>query len=299
MSATRDAQYDLLRRVASLSVWRRGSRRAPHKPLLFLLALGSARRGTDRIQPFSSIEEPLSALLRKYGPPAGTVHPEYPFWWLRSGGFWEVEHAPPLARRRSSNDPTRTSLRAHASGGFTTAAYALLTHDAAFAAKCASSLLRDHFPPSLHGDILADVGLCDLDIERAASRDARFRAATIEAYGHCCAICGFDVKLGNGVDLAIEAAHLKWHQAGGPDIVPNGLALCSIHHKALDLGAVSLDADFRIVISAAAYGHSALSRWFLRFHGRPLRPSHSRALWPDPAFVAWHRREVFRTPARD
>ena len=37
--------------------------------------------------------------------------------------------------------------------------------------------------------------------------------------------------------LGIEAAHIKWHQAGGPDTEDNGLALCTLHHKRFDRGA--------------------------------------------------------------
>ena len=37
--------------------------------------------------------------------------------------------------------------------------------------------------------------------------------------------------------LGLEAAHIKWFQARGPDVVQNGLALCSLHHKIFDLGA--------------------------------------------------------------
>ena len=50
--------------------------------------------------------------------------------------------------------------------------------------------------------------------------------------GHQCAFCGF-IKL-DSADLAIEAAHIRWTQFGGPDAIDNGLACCSIHHQAFD-----------------------------------------------------------------
>jgi putative restriction endonuclease len=49
------------------------------------------------------------------------------------------------------------------------------------------------------------------------------------AYEQRCAVCGLDVWIGL-VSIAIEAAHVRWHQAGGPDEGPNGLALCCPHH---------------------------------------------------------------------
>ena len=44
------------------------------------------------------------------------------------------------------------------------------------------------------------------------------------AYGDRCAVCG------------VEAAHVMWLQAGGPDDVRNGLVLCALHHAAFDRG---------------------------------------------------------------
>jgi len=60
------------------------------------------------------------------------------------------------------------------------------------------------------------------------------------------AVCGFNVRIGNVV-VALEAAHIKWHQAGGADIQENGLSLCSLHHKLFDRGAFTVDADWCIV----------------------------------------------------
>ena len=48
----------------------------------------------------------------------------------------------------------------------------------------------------------------------------------------------------------MTAAHIKWFQARGQDVVPNGLALCSLHHKIFDLGAFTvLPGNHQIVIS--------------------------------------------------
>ena len=40
---------ELLRRVTELGLWRRGGERAPHKPLLILLALGRLSQGGKRL----------------------------------------------------------------------------------------------------------------------------------------------------------------------------------------------------------------------------------------------------------
>lgn len=55
--------------LTGLKVWKRGGQRAPHKPLLLLLAMGRAVRGESRLAPFSELEKTLTGLLRHFGPP--------------------------------------------------------------------------------------------------------------------------------------------------------------------------------------------------------------------------------------
>lgn len=60
-----------------------------------------------------------------------------------------------------------------------------------------------------------------------------FRQAVVKAYGECCAVCGFDARIVN-TPMGIEAAHIQWQAYDGPDVVRNGVALCSLHHVAFD-----------------------------------------------------------------
>ena len=78
-------------------------------------------------------------------------------------------------------------------------------------------LLENHFPESIHPDILNAVGLT-LGVDKAAAkkRDPQFRQRVLTAYEYRCAVCGFDVRLGS-VSIALDAAHIRWFQAGGPD----------------------------------------------------------------------------------
>lgn len=57
--------------------------------------------------------------------------------------------------------------------------------------------------------------------------------------------------------IGVEAAHVMWFQAGGPDDVRDGLALCSLHHKTLDLGAFAVGPEGRILVSADVCGAGA------------------------------------------
>ncbi len=100
-------------------------------------------------------------------------------------------------------------------------------------------------------------------------RDPKFRANILRAYEYRCAVCGFDVRLGHQ-PFALEAAHIKWRQAGGPDLEVNGLAHCSLHHKLFDRGAFTLTNDLAVLVSGDAHGTSGFQEWLNRFHGEKL-----------------------------
>jgi putative restriction endonuclease len=129
-------------------------------------------------------------------------------------------------------------------------------------------------------------------------RDPAFRHEVLSAYEHACAFCGFNARLGAS-DLGLEAAHLKWHQAGGPSELDNGIACCSLHHLALDRGALGLDPELRILVSARLSGTGRVQDLFVSLAGKRLRkPNRSGAL-PRLDYIAWHSKEVFRKPHRD
>lgn len=286
---------EVLRQIAALNVWKRGEERAPHKPLLILLALGRLNR---RLMPFAEWEGPLRHLLEAFGPPRKSVHPEYPFWRLQTDSLWEVEERVRLTRRQGNSDPLKSELiQFSIKGGFPPPIYEAFRRNPLLVRQVAQALLTAHFPASLHDDILSAVGL-DLESETKRSRIADFRHEVLETYGHACAFCGYSVRIGNA-DLGLDAAHIMWHQAKGPDIPANGLACCSLHHRALDRGAISLADDLTILVSTSIHGGPKLDEHFLSLTGRPLRMPSQTLHLPKAQYLSWHRKEVFRPPPRD
>ena len=60
--------------------------------------------------------------------------------------------------------------------------------------------------------------------------------------------------------MTLDAAHVRWHQAGGPAVESNGLALCVLHHKAFDLGAFTVTPSGVLLVSDQANGSAASTR---------------------------------------
>jgi putative restriction endonuclease len=291
---TRD---ELLARFDNLVTWQRGGQRAPHKPLLILLALGEWQNGRQAVR-FEDAQKPLSDLLQAFGPPRKARHPEFPFWRLQNDNVWEVITSAPVQLGADGGVSQGELLRVEATGQFPVDIRSALTADPAAIDELARRILVTHFPPSYHQDILDAVGL-ELDEPRAGGgrRDPHFRQVILTAYEHQCAVCGLQLLL-SGLPVALEAAHIRWHQAEGPSIVQNGLCLCCLHHKLFDLGAMTLARDLTVTVSDQVAGLSGFHEHLLGHHGRRIKMPIHGSDTPDSDFIEWHHREVFRGSPR-
>jgi putative restriction endonuclease len=292
----------VVERLSTLNVWQRGSERAPHKPLLVLLALGALSRG-ERSLSFAEVETKLGALLKEFGPPRKATHPEYPFWRLQKDvGLWVVEVDQALRARQSGDDaPTVGELRAaHARGAFSQNVQEELLKEPSSLGAAVHELLEDNFPETLHQDIKDAVGFVEpevgLETSQRRRRDPNFRNAVLVAYQYRCAVCGLDLRVGT-VSVGLDAAHIKWHQARGPDTVNNGMTLCTLHHKLLDFGAFTIASDHRVLVSEHVNGSRAIDEVLMRHHGVAVSVPRRSEEHPSPEFLHWHRREVFKERA--
>lgn len=75
---------------------------------------------------------------------------------------------------------------------------------------------------------------------KRALRDRAFSNRVLTAYGRRCAMCGIQLEL-------LDAAHIL--DASHPDSTDetcNGIALCTLHHRAFDRAFVTFDTNYRI-----------------------------------------------------
>ena len=115
----------------------------------------------------------------------------------------------------------------------------------------------------------------------------------LRAYHSRCAFCGYDLRL-DGALVGIEAAHIHWKTYGGPCVVNNGLALCSLHHDAFDMGAFGLDENLTIRISGGVSRSPVVDNLFWQRNGQQLHLPHDKSLWPTEQYVGWHRKQIFK-----
>ena len=290
----------ILQKFETLNLWKSDGARAPHKPLLVLYAIGELLRGKSRLLPYSEIDENFGNLLREFGPRRSRQGTQYPFWRLQSDGIWEVSEADKIRLTASGDAFKRDLVDYNIHGGFTEEVASQLRTDTDLMSEIIRMMLDGHFPPETwHDDILQSVGI-ELNSRGKIrqKRDPNFRPNILRAYEYRCAVCGFDVKLGHS-SVALEAAHIKWRQAGGPDLEVNGLALCSLHHKLFDRGAFTLSNNLEILVSDDAHGTAGFQEWLMRFHGQKLNFPQRQTYYPSENFTGWHVREVFQGEYRE
>ncbi len=278
---------ELKEKISNLSIWKKNGQRAPHKPLLILLGLAQLQQN-NTILPYEQVRGKLKKLLIEFGPPRKSYHPEEPF--VRHG-IWTLTST--IDKRNFSD---KLLIMEQVAGGFSLEVLALLKNNDSLIQQLAELLINEHFPETIHQDILEEVGL-DFSIRKKRARDSNFRDKILKAYEYGCAVCGFNVRLGNNL-VAIDAAHIQWHQAGGPDTEENGIALCSLHHKLFDRGVFTITEERELLVAEQAHGTNGFDEWLMRFHGKKVRSPIHPVYMPKDNFINWHIREVFRGPAR-
>ena len=244
---------------------------APHKPLLILLALARVQRGEPRMVEFTAIDALLKQLLAEFGPSSAAKSRHYPFWHLATdghGALWDLSGPREglEAPRRRHAQPGRTAGASHQRRlpGRRRRGLAPRSRPAAGRGVAGARYLLSRDPARRHrGHAWAGPRWCHRTAQCAAAcrlrrtaerrrRDPGFRERVLRAYEYRCCVCGFDLRIGH-TPAGLEAAHIQWHHVGGPDIEPNGLSLCALHHKLFDLGVFTVEpAEHRVVFSQHA-----------------------------------------------
>ena len=111
-----------------------------------------------------------------------------------------------------------------------------------------------------------------------------FRERVLRAYQQCCAIC----RLRH--DELLEAAHIlpDGHPLGEP-VVPNGLALCKLHHAAFDCLLLGITPDLEVRLHRellAEHDGPMLEHGLRAFEGTKLSTPREPADTPDRDLLA-------------
>jgi len=272
---------------------------APHKPCLLLSLLDMAHDGeleTSEITRSPGLHVRFNAFasltLPRWG---GKVDLNYPFFYLKSQGFWQVLDADgrPAAGVDSAN-----SIRLDPE-------FRELLGESEFCRRARIILLETYFPPEERLSLYSLLGvrvqtpefkkeLLLLKGELATraldqGRSARFGVQVVCGYHHTCALTGYRIITRTG-ESGVEAAHIEPWAKSRNDDVHNGLALSRNVHWAFDRGLWSVDNQFRILIQPDRFqewgpGNLGLAK----YHGQPLQFAPQAAMRPRSEYLRRHR----------
>lgn len=278
----------------NLNIWKRGSQRAPHKPLLLLYALGKWSTG-QRAFEWLNCKKEVGVLIEQFGGSA-KVEVSNAFVRLRNdldGKLWLVEGE--LVLGASDNPSVRALNEINNVARFHTDFEKEFSDRKKFDALV-NQLLVEHFSETQYGDILSACGLGVNNVIQSnrLKRNPGFRQSVLDAYGHRCAICEYDIQFRTKI-IGLEAAHLQWHNSNGPDQVTYGLALCSIHHKLLDYGAIGFNDNLELMAAKGLNGSlEQLDHLIYRHEGRQIALPRNSTEEPSVEYVRWQRKEIFK-----
>jgi putative restriction endonuclease len=122
-------------------------------------------------------------------------------------------------------------------------------------------------------------------------REESFSRQVKIAYNARCAMSGLALRNGGGRP-EVNAAHIRPVAHRGPDTVQNGLALSGTLHWMFDRGLLSVGEDYSILVAQEVVGNDTATR-LVTPDRRLILPS-DPANRPHPAYLAWHRENVFK-----
>lgn len=118
-----------------------------------------------------------------------------------------------------------------------------------------------------------------------------FRKAVLSSYENKCCITDISIP-----DLLIASHIVPWSKDEKNRLNPqNGICLNSIHDKAFDKGYITIDFDFRVVISKKIEDYKEdinIQRFFYDFEGKNINLP--KRFIPDENFLKYHHDVIFK-----
>lgn len=142
----------------------------------------------------------------------------------------------------------------------------------------------------LNEDELPKEGLEREQLVRVRVNQRFFRSTVLTSYESRCCITGL------AIPTLLAASHIApWAKNPNNRMNPrNGLCLNLLHHKAFDLGLITITPEFRVRVSAsleASEDDDVNQMLFHQYHNQPARLP--RRFLPDAMLLEWHNKTIY------
>ena len=124
-------------------------------------------------------------------------------------------------------------------------------------------------------------------------RGGLFKKLVPKVYDSTCSFTGMRLE-NTFAHSFIDACHIVPFSVSHDDKVNNGIALCPNMHRAFDRGLVSVDADYRIIISDHITEDENHPYGLKQLQGRKIRLPFGQRYYPSLENLEWHKEKIFK-----
>ena len=125
------------------------------------------------------------------------------------------------------------------------------------------------------------------------SRDTLFRREIVRLYDDTCCISGIRVSAPYSFSM-VDACHIVPFTKTFNNHPTNGIALCPNLHRAFDKGVISVDDDYRVIISQTFVENEKSAYSLKALEGRQISLPKDEQYLPNLEAFAWHRVNMFK-----
>jgi putative restriction endonuclease len=122
-------------------------------------------------------------------------------------------------------------------------------------------------------------------------RGSFFKREVPRIYNFTCSISELRISSMSNITL-IDACHIVPFSQSRNDTISNGIALCPNLHRAFDRGLISIDAEYKVLVSDS-FKESGTNYSLKALKRKPLQLPQQKAYWPSQENLDWHRNHVF------
>lgn len=297
---------------------------APHKPVLLLAIINLVRKGeitNNRIPITFELVLEFKEIWSKIVETPHTVNFALPFYHLKSEPFWRLITKAGMEIPVTSSNGIRSlsTLQEVLAFAEIDSELFLLLKDNESSLILQQIMLEKYFPNTQNNFYHAEnsivsqleAQILEEDQYQYAERISRlrnqlsveefqeeiyvrggvFKREIPKIYNFQCAISGMRIESLRNIQM-IDACHVVPFAISKDDTISNGIALSPNLHRAFDRGLITLNDDYRVVITSKII-ESKSNFSLAQFSGKSIILPQNKTYYPAQKNLSWHREEVF------
>ncbi|KAA6344455.1 hypothetical protein EZS27_007901 [termite gut metagenome] len=266
---------------------------APHKPILLLSVIDCIEKGyINDSKIYISSNELVSCFKKNWGIWVKTDYWEmnfrYPFYHMSSEPFWRL-----VANigHKIENIKPFNALKTINYACIDNELYLILS-DNLQRQKLKQTLIKTYFSSVTP---TVDDNSFYLDEESPYSYEVRAQAFQRQIsliYNSTCCITGMRIVSNYNISM-IDACHIIPFAETHDDTIGNGLALCPNLHRAFDRGLITIDENYKIVVSKSFNEELDTTYSINQFENKIITLPQNKKFYPQKENLIWHNENVF------